>query len=198
MGRPRLRFATDCSGCDAAAFALRSTTFCKQHRIRLRHRWASDINPIARQFILNNHKPRRIYDDCSERDNSELNLTKKPVHCLVLGFPCQPFSALGIRKGWRDKRKSKPYKAFTDLLRQYPGCIKSVLLENVKGFANHDGGKSMNRVLRDLAGLGFKVTWRMYSSSEFGLPQRRQRVYPMVFGPSRHPPGAVVQKTWCM
>ena len=60
MGRPRLRFATDCSGCDAAAFALRSTTFCKQHRIRLRHRWASDINPIARQFILNRRGfPRR-------------------------------------------------------------------------------------------------------------------------------------------
>lgn len=102
---------------------------------------------------------------------------QKPVDMYIVGLPCQPFSLMGVRRGWKDKRISQTYRATIKTLKENRGCVRSVLLENVQGLLSHDKGRSLARVLRDLESCDFKVCWRKYLSSDFGLPQRRPRVY---------------------
>lgn len=93
------------------------------------------------------------------------------VDLLCAGFPCQSHSSLGLRKGLRDPRG----RLFNDLC----GFIrasqpKAFLLENVKGLLSNSGFPNMIKQLED---CGYVVSWAILDSSEFGLPQHRERVY---------------------
>lgn len=97
---------------------------------------------------------------------------------LLAGFPCQPFSNAGKKKGFDDTRGT----LFFDICRivNYHKP-KLILLENVKGFKNHNKGKTFEVVKNKLCDLGYKVYYDILNAKDFGVPQNRERIYIIAF-----------------
>lgn len=98
-----------------------------------------------------------------------------PPHDLLLaGFPCQPFSHAGLKKGFDDTRGTLFFDIARILKSKRPSVV---LLENVKGFANHDKGNTFRVVKRTLEDLGYVVHNKVLNAKDFGVPQNRERIY---------------------
>jgi len=93
---------------------------------------------------------------------------------LLAGFPCQPFSAAGKRKGFLDERGGLFFAILSILRQKKP---QGFLLENVEGLATHDKGQTLQHILVELEKLGYQVTWKILDAAEFGVPQQRRRIY---------------------
>ena len=106
------------------------------------------------------------------------------VDILSGGFPCQPFSAAGRRKGSEDPRHLWPY--ITDGIKRL-GRPPIVFFENVEGiissklkgsdWRDREGTSVLLHVLRELERLGYKATAGVFSASEVGAPHQRKRVF---------------------
>lgn len=95
-----------------------------------------------------------------------------PHDMLCGGFPCQPFSIAGDKKGFNDARGT----LFFDIARiiKYH-TPKVVVLENVKNFKNHDKGRTLKTVLKTLEDMGYSTNWEILNAKDFGVPQNRER-----------------------
>jgi DNA (cytosine-5)-methyltransferase 1 len=93
---------------------------------------------------------------------------------MIAGFPCQTFSVIGQRRGFGDHRGQVIY-GLIDILQAKN--VKYFILENVKGLVNHDKGKTIEIILRDLDAAGYQVNHRVLNSENYGVPQSRERVY---------------------
>lgn len=102
-----------------------------------------------------------------------------PEHdILCAGFPCQAFSISGKRLGFKDIRGT----LFFDVARIAKYHKPDVLfLENVKNFAKHDNGKTLKSILNVLDDIGYKPFFEILKSSDYGLPQARERIYVVAF-----------------
>lgn len=112
------------------------------------------------------------------RDVTEVDWsTVEPVDILTGGYPCQPFSAAGQRKGTDDERHLWPYvRDAIRLLRP-----RFTLLENVAGHRS----LGFDRVLGDLAEDGMHVRWTSLRASDVGAPHHRERIFILVTDPER-------------
>ena len=120
--------------------------------------------------------------------NDILTLSKDivPKHnILVAGFPCQPYSIAGLRKGLKDERGGDVFLAILRILKER--SPDAFLLENVKGLLNMGGyetkedqkkqtGKVLKVILHDLEECGYKVSFKLFDSKDYDVPQKRQRV----------------------
>ena len=98
---------------------------------------------------------------------------------LFGGFPCQPFSSSGHRKGFDDLRGTLFFNIAEIIKVKRPSAV---LLENVKGLVNHDGGKTLNRIMTALRDqLGYVTYSQVLNSKYFGVPQNRPRIYIVAF-----------------
>lgn len=110
------------------------------------------------------------------------------VDIVCAGFPCQPHSMAGSRKGTDDDRWIWP--AIADCIRRVEPVI--VFLENVPGLRSSGG---FAPVLADLASLGFRIEWDSVRASDVGASHQRERVFVMAyregrgFGKLRESPG---------
>lgn len=95
---------------------------------------------------------------------------------LMAGFPCQPFSNAGLRKGFNDTRGTVFHDIAQIIKYRKP---KAFILENVKGLRSHDKGKTLGVILKVLQeDLGYFVPDpQVLNSKDFGLPQNRQRIF---------------------
>ena len=93
---------------------------------------------------------------------------------LLGGFPCQPFSYAGKRKGFGDTRGTLFFEV-ERILRSY--SPKAFLLENVRGLYTHDGGRTFQTIIGKLHELGYGTYDLLLNSSDFGVPQNRVRLY---------------------
>ncbi|MDX2305030.1 MAG: DNA (cytosine-5-)-methyltransferase [Microscillaceae bacterium] len=101
---------------------------------------------------------------------------------LLGGFPCQPFSSGGKRQGFLDTRGTLFFEIERILRDKKP---YGFILENVEGLVKHDLenkndeiGRTLSTILNTLENdLGYKVSWRVFDSIEFGLPQSRKRIF---------------------
>lgn len=93
---------------------------------------------------------------------------------MIGGFPCQTFSSVGKRNGFEDERGQVVF-GLIKILKEKK--VPYFILENVKGFVNHDNGNSMKIVLAAFDELGYDVYWKVLNSRDFGVPQSRERVY---------------------
>ena len=91
------------------------------------------------------------------------------VDILTGGYPCQPFSAAGKRQGANDPRHLWPYIARGIRILQPRICF----FENVEGHIS----LGLSDVIEDLAGMGYRTTWGIFSASEVGAPHQRKRVF---------------------
>jgi DNA (cytosine-5)-methyltransferase 1 len=93
---------------------------------------------------------------------------------VMAGFPCQPFSNAGLKKGFNDTRGT----LFFDIARIIKKHSPEILfLENVKGFKSHDGGNTFNVICKTLDDLGYNISTKILNAKDFGVPQNRARIY---------------------
>ncbi len=104
------------------------------------------------------------------------NITVPHHDILVAGFPCQPYSIAGLRKGLKDVRGGEVFTSIIDILRiSQP---KAFLLENVKNMKGHDKGKTFEYMLSQLENCGYHTTSQILNSMEYAnIPQNRERVF---------------------
>lgn len=97
------------------------------------------------------------------------------IDAIVAGFPCQAFSIAGKREGFKDATRGT---LFFEIIRIAEIARPSYLiLENVKGLLNHDGGKTFEIILSTLDELGYDCEWQVLNSKDFGVPQNRERLF---------------------
>lgn len=94
---------------------------------------------------------------------------------LLAGFPCQPFSSIGQRAGFKHETQGT---LFYDVLRiikaKRPAAF---LLENVTGLVTHDKGKTFEIIQKHLKLEGYEIHYQVLDASDFGVPQVRKRIY---------------------
>jgi DNA (cytosine-5)-methyltransferase 1 len=97
---------------------------------------------------------------------------------LVAGFPCQPYSIAGLRKGLTDERGGDVFVAMLELLKNKASQPEAFLLENVKGMLNHDSGETFDYILRELGACGYYTAYKVLNTMEYAnVPQNRERVF---------------------
>lgn len=99
----------------------------------------------------------------------------EPVDVLTAGFPCQPVSQAGRRKGLHDERWL--WDDIADLVGRMDPRPRMLLLENVPGLLTANRGDAMARVVHRLAELGYVGSWRTLRASDVGACHRRARVF---------------------
>lgn len=139
---------------------------------------SSEIDKYAQKTYYSyfNHQP--------EGDICRLEIPDIPYFDLLVGgFPCQPFSQAGHKKGFDDTRGTLFFEIEKILEAKKP---KAFLLENVKGLKGHDKGNTF-RVIKDkLNSLGYYVDEKILAARDFGLPQNRERIYIVGFLEEEH------------
>ena len=113
------------------------------------------------------------YNDTVFKDITKINEKEIPNHDILLaGFPCQPFSIAGEKKGFNDTRGTLFFDIERILKEKKP---KAIVLENVKHFKSHDKGNTLKVVLNALNELGYTTNWQVLNAKDFGVPQNRER-----------------------
>lgn len=136
--------------------------------------WANDFDKDAQAvFSLNLGR-------IDSRDIHEVNENEIPIgDILTAGFPCQPFSNAGNRKGVHDSRGMLYKECLRIIEAKMP---KVIVFENVKGLLSTnyiDGRKLVDVIIEDLTSMndiGYNVIYKLLNASDYGVPQNRQRV----------------------
>ena len=126
--------------------------------------WQSEIDPFACK-VLKKHWPKVVnHGDIKQIDWAAV----EPVDVICGGYPCQPFSLAGQRKGTDDPRHLWPWvrDAISALSPSY------AILENVRGHLSMGGAQ----VVGDLTDIGYDAEWRVVSAAGVGAPHRRERI----------------------
>lgn len=134
--------------------------------------FANDNDTYCKEtYDLNFSKPKLTIEDVWKIDVNNL----PEFDILLAGFPCQPFSIAGKRKGFEDERGNLFYKILEILEIRKP---KVFLLENVKNLRSHDGGKTLKTIKEELKKIGYHVKVEILNSSNHGnIPQNRERIF---------------------
>lgn len=101
---------------------------------------------------------------------------------LLGGFPCQAFSKAGNQLGFDDTRGTLFFEIAKILKIKKP---KGFILENVDALVTHDKGKTFKIIINTLKELGYFVSWEVLNSKDFGVPQKRKRIF--IVGSLIHP-----------
>lgn len=131
--------------------------------------WANDINENAVKV----YQDRFGKDAVVQGDINELIDTIPNHDVLTGGFPCQPFSRAGKKMGIDDYRGTL-FEAIVKIIQNK--SPRYFILENVNSLLFLDQGRNFKTILFALAGLGYKIEWRVFNAAAFGLPQQRLRV----------------------
>jgi DNA (cytosine-5)-methyltransferase 1 len=98
-----------------------------------------------------------------------------PDHDILLaGFPCQPFSILGDKQGFSDTRGTLFFDIERIIKEKRP---RAFLLENVKQLTSHDKGRTFKVIQEHLQDLGYTIYTRVLNALDFGVPQKRERIF---------------------
>jgi DNA (cytosine-5)-methyltransferase 1 len=109
-------------------------------------------------------------------DITRINATEIPnFDVLLAGFPCQPFSSIGRREGFRHPSQGPLFGDIARII--WEKEPKAFLLENVEGLENHDGGNTIKVINETLRSLGYVIDRRVLDSADYGVPQHRRRTY---------------------
>ena len=112
-------------------------------------------------------------------DINDLELSDIPEHdILCAGFPCQPFSIAGKRKGFKDSRSNVFWKML-EIIKHFRPSI--IVLENVKNLETHDKGKTFATIISKLKSVGYNIKHKVLNTTEFGIPHHRERIYIVCF-----------------
>ena len=131
--------------------------------------FTSEINSACQEVYADNFRD-KVFGDITQ-------ITPKAIpdfDVLLAGFPCQPFSISGKKKGFEDTRGTLFFNICRIIEDKQP---KVVVLENVKHLIHHDKKRTLNTILEALQSLGYRVRYQLLNAKDFGLPQNRERVF---------------------
>ncbi|MBR5965650.1 MAG: DNA cytosine methyltransferase [Treponema sp.] len=121
-------------------------------------------------------------ENFGERPNGDITKVDEktiPDHDIVCaGFPCQAFSISGKMRGFEDSRGTLFFDVARIVKEKKP---KVVFMENVRNFARHDGGRTLQVVQKTMQDLGYSFFYKVLSARDYGVPQKRERVYMVCF-----------------
>jgi len=107
-------------------------------------------------------------------DITQMDLNSIPyTDVICAGFPCQPFSNSGLRKGFEDERGSVIF-SIVELVKIKKPIV--VFLENVRGILSHDKGNTFKSIENLFLNIGYTFDYKLIDSREW-IPQSRNRVY---------------------
>ena len=119
------------------------------------------------------------FGDTPEGDITKVDEKSIPAHdILCAGFPCQAFSISGKQRGFADSRGTLFFDVARIVKEKMP---KVVFLENVKNFAAHDDGKTLQVVKATMEELGYVFYQKVLNAVDYGVPQKRERIYMICF-----------------
>ena len=131
--------------------------------------FSSEIDPHAAKMYKAN------FGESPFGDINEFLPSEIPDHDILLaGFPCQPFSIAGKGLGFADTRGTLFFNIHEILKKKMP---RAFLLENVKRLKNHNGGRTFGVIKSSLEALGYTIHFDILNTLDFGLPQKRERIY---------------------
>lgn len=139
--------------------------------------WYCEVEPAACKVLEVHHPGVPNLGDITQVNWSDV----PPVDVITGGYPCQPFSTAGHRKGTNDERHLWPY--VREALRHLQP--HTALLENVRGHIT----LGLDSVISDLAGMGWSARWGVVRASDAGAPHQRARVFILAHPSSRQQPG---------
>lgn len=113
-------------------------------------------------------------------DITKVNEKEMPDFDIITGgFPCQPFSQAGFKKGFNETRGTLFFDVVRLMKEKQP---KAFFLENVRGLYAHDGGKTFETIKRIIVeDLGYSFHAKIVKASDFGMPQHRPRLFMVGF-----------------
>ena len=145
----------------------------------LKLEWANEYDKNACITYRHNFKHTLYEEDIWNLDPKNL----KYVDVLTAGFPCQPFSVAGYRKGFEDKRGNHFFRIlkYMDIIKP-----KVVFLENVKNLSSHDSGNTLKVIKDSLKEKGYKYFYKVLNTKDYGnIPQNRERIFIIAFNPKK-------------
>ena len=108
-------------------------------------------------------------------DITQINETDILDHDVLLaGFPCQPFSIIGDKQGFEDTRGTLFFDIARILKQKQP---RAFLLGNVKQLLTYDKGRTFGVIEKQLSQLGYTIYHKVLNALDFGLPQKRERIF---------------------
>ena len=137
--------------------------------------WANDIDAEACKTYRYNFPSTYLIGG----DVRDMNPHTLPdIDVLIAGFPCQPFSIMGYRRGFKDPRGNLFFEIsrFIDIKRP-----RVVFLENVRNLMEHDDGKTFLVIYNTLAQFGYSVKYKVIDAIDVNIPQNRARIFIVAF-----------------
>jgi DNA (cytosine-5)-methyltransferase 1 len=147
-----------------------------------RHVFSSDIDPYCIKSIKANYDPEILFGgggkypsgDITTRDIKDV----PDIDLYVCGFPCQPFSTAGLRKGMGDKRGNVFQGCMLVISKKLPTYF---ILENVPGLLTSNNGDDWREIERNLKTLvkkyQYSIAWKVLNTKDYGIPQNRKRLF---------------------
>jgi DNA (cytosine-5)-methyltransferase 1 len=157
MGQRQVKIGSLCTGYGGLDMAVEAVFDAKTVWVSEIDKYASQV--IKERFWVTNHG-----------DLKTINWHEvEPIDILTAGYPCQPFSHAGERKGLNDERHIFPYilEAISILRPRY------AIMENVRGHLS----LGFKEVLKGLAEVGYDAKWRIVRASDVGAPHQRARLF---------------------
>lgn len=144
--------------------------------------YSSEFDAKAQETYLANYGEMPFGDITKESTKSYI---PKKFDILCGGFPCQAFSLAGKRLGFKDETRGTLFFEIEDILRKHQP--KAFFLENVKGLAIHDRGRTLETILTHLDDAGYDVVPpQILNAMDYGVPQHRERIYIIGFRKDLH------------
>jgi len=155
--------------CGIGGFRFALESVARNRDIPIECMFSSDIDEECQKSYKAN------FGETPRGDITKVDTSEIPEHDILLaGFPCQPFSIIGHKKGFEDTRGT----LFFDIARILEAKKTSAfILENVKLLARHDNGTTLKTILGTLKDLGYFTDYRILNALDFGLPQKRERIW---------------------
>ena len=144
--------------------------------------YSSEFDAKAQESYLANYGEMPFGDITKESTKRYI-----PDHFDILcgGFPCQAFSLAGRRLGFKDETRGTLFFEIEAILRKHQP--QAFFLENVKGLAIHDKGRTLKTILQHLDDAGYDVVPpQILNAMDYGVPQHRERIYIIGFRKDLH------------
>lgn len=155
--------------CGMGGFRVATEIACHKYALESKCVFSCDMDSDAQKIYKEN------FGEQPAGDITKIDTQEIPQHALLLaGFPCQPFSICGDLKGFEDTRGTLFFEIARIVEAKRP---QAIILENVKQLKGHAQGKTLQYILNILDNLGYYTDYCILNALDFGLPQKRERIF---------------------